>query len=119
MLWSNSSGWYVAESQTASLSEPVSSQPRGIVLHWQGYIPGEGVQDYQHQYVFVSKRHVTNFSGQGVAMLMSADTKLVVKYVYVNNNQVIGNAKNATPDHTISGMTIDNRYLALTEVLGV
>ena len=89
------------------------------MLHWQGYTPGEGIEAYQHQYVFVSKRHVTNFSGQGVAMVLSADTKLVVKYVYVNNNQIIGNEKNAKPDHTISDMTIDNRYLVLTEVLGV
>lgn len=97
----------------------MSSQPRGIVLHWQGYTVGEGVENYQHQYVFVSKRHVASYSGTGVAMVMSADTKLVVKYVYVSNDKITGNEKNAKPDHSLSGLTIDNRALVLTEVLGV
>lgn len=52
-------------------------------------------------------------------MVLSADTKLVVKYVYVSNDKITGNAKNAEPDHDLNGLTVDNRALVLTEVLGV
>ena len=120
MLWSDTGGYYMTGTQTISLSESVSSQTQGILLHWQGYkVDGGGVQNYQHQYVFVSKRHVENSPGAGVSMILSADTKLVSKYVYVDNNQIKGHEKNSRSDFSLNGITVDNRYLVLTEVLGV
>ena len=114
-LWSYPSGYYMNAGQVAQLSEPVSAQRTGIVLHWQGYSPGDGVQNYQHNFVFVPN---TFRGGRGLGMLLMADSRLVTKYVYVADDRITGNAQNATTD-TISGISIDNRYQALTEVLGV
>lgn len=118
LLWSNASGLYMNASQSCQLSEPVSAQRTGIVLHWQGYVPGEGVKDYQHNFTFVPKTHVQRNPGKGVGVLLMADSRLVTKYVYVGDVKIDGNDQNAASD-TISGVSIDNRYQALTEVLGV
>ena len=115
-LWSNPNGVYMHASQTAELSEPVSAQRTGIVLHWQGYVPGDGIRDYQHNFVFVPK---TFNLGTGLAMVLSADDRLVTKYVYVKDVELVGNDKNMESGHELSGLTVDNRRLALTEVLGV
>ena len=114
-LWSNASGLYMNASQSCDLSEPVSVQRAGIVLHWQGYVPGDGVKNYWHNFVFVPK---TFNGGSGLGMLLMADSRLVTKYVYIADDSITGNAQNAAAD-TISGVSIDNRYQALTEVLGV
>lgn len=114
-LWSNPTGFYMNENQSCQLSEPLSAQRTGIVLHWQGYIPGDGVQSYRHNFVFIPK---TFNGGRGAGMLLMADSRLVTKYVYVADDRITGNAQNAASD-TISGVSIDNRYQALTEVLGV
>lgn len=115
VLWSNSGGLYMNASQSCQLSEPMSAQRAGVVLHWQGYVPGDGVKDYQHNFVFVPK---TFNGGRGLGMLLMADSRLVTKYVYIDDDRITGNAQNAAAD-TISGVSIDNRYQALTEVLGV
>lgn len=115
VLFSNSSGMYMGSEQIARLSEPVSAQAKGIVLHWQGYMPGDGVHDYQHNFVFVPN---TFNRGVGLGMLLWADSRLVTKYVYVGDDWLKGHAINSSQD-TISGVSIDNRYQVLTEVLGV
>ena len=74
------------------------------------------MHDYQHNYHFVPKTHP---SGEGVTMLMSADSRIVAKYVYVSDDRVTGNDRNQSSAHSMSGLTLDNRYMALTEVLGV
>lgn len=102
--------------QTAQLSEPVSAQRTGIVLHWQAYVPGDGVRDYQHNFFFVPK---TFNWGVGLSMLLAADTRLVQKYVYVKDTELVGNDNNIASSDVVSGITMDNRYQALTEVLGV
>lgn len=113
-LWSYPDGYYMYAGQTAQLSEPVSAQRTGIVLHWQGYAPGDSVKDYQHNFVFVPN---TFHGGRGLGMLLMADSRLVTKYVYVADDHITGHANNIASD-TISGVSIDNRYQALTEVLG-
>ena len=118
VLWENAAGYYMTASQTCSLSEPVSEQARGIVLHWQGYTPGQGIHDYQHNYTFIPKTHVQRTPGKGVGVLLMADSRLVTKYIYVGDTKIDGRDQNAASD-TISGISIDNRYQVLTEVLGV
>lgn len=117
-LWSNPGGLYMNASQSCQLSEPVSAQRTGIVLHWQAYIPGDGVKDYQHNFTFVPKTHVQRNPGKGVGVLLMADSRLVTKYIYVGDVKIDGNDQNAAQD-TISGVSINNRYQVLTQVLGV
>ena len=105
----------MSEAQTVPLSELISTQPHGIVLHWQGYTPGDGVHNYQHNFFFVPKTFNT---GAGLAMLCQAGSRLVKKYVYVFNDRIVGHAENSDTV-TVSGVDMDNRYQVLTEVLGV
>lgn len=107
------------ENQTAQLSERVSAQRTGIVLHWQAYDPSTGVKGYQHNYCFVPKSHVEEAPGEGVGMLLMADSRLVTKYVYVSDDHITGNANNANTSDTISGVEVNNRYQALTEIFGI
>lgn len=117
-LWSNASGWYMTGSQRATLSEPVSSQARGIVLHWQRYVSG-AAQDYNHQYFFVPRSHVADHGGTGVNFLMTDGNAMCSKYVYVADTVLTGNDQNSKTVSASCGVTLTNGGWVLTEVLGV
>ena len=118
VLWSDN-GFYMNDAQTATLSEPLSSQHKGIVLHWQAYVPGDGTKDYWHNYAFVPKTHASSDPGQGVSGIFNCGAYVAIKYVYVFDDRITGNAANANASYALLGTTIDNRRLVLTEVLGV
>lgn len=104
------------DGQDAPLSSPLSEQATGIVLHWQKYVPGEGLRDQGHNYVFVPKTHA---AVGGVSMLMVATNAIVFKYVYVHDDRLEGNENNASTSYDVSGIKLDNRGLVLTEIIGV
>lgn len=115
-LWSNPNGLYMNESQVASLSEPVTEQEHGIVMRWQSYTPGEGVANSRYNYYFVPKTHV-GITG-GIGLLLFADTRICWKYVYVLDDRITG-YKDNDGTKVCNGLTLDNRYQVLTQVLGV
>ena len=117
-LWSGA--YYMNENQTIYLSEAVSEQRTGIVLHWQGYDGGK-VQDYDHNFTFVPKS-ITGFSSAGVGSLLTtaSGSVLGVKYVYIRDNRIIGNANNGRGKTSMdSGITVMPSHWVLSEVLGV
>lgn len=121
LLWSDASGWYMNASQTATLSEPVSEQRSGIVLHWQAYANGSA-QNYDHNYFFVPKSHVESNPGGGVPMFLTVSTANAVttKYVYVNDDRITGNDVNGqNPSTANSGIDKTPKYFVLTQVIGV
>ena len=121
LLWSNASGWYMHASQTATLSEPVSEQRSGIVLHWQAYVNGSA-QNYDHNYFFVPKSHVESNPGGGVSMFLTVSTlnAVTAKYVYVHDDRIVGNdVNNQEPSTTGSGIEKTPKYFVLTQVIGV
>lgn len=107
------------ETQTATFSESMSEQERGIVFHWQAYTPGTGTQNYDHNYYFVPKSHAENEPGQGVQMLMASGSGFVRKYLYVSDGQATGHAVNDDSGASWGGVTLANNRLVLVEVLGV
>lgn len=120
-LWHNDTGYYMNASQTANLSEKVSDQRTGIVLHWQAYVSGS-VKNYDHNFFFVPKSHVSRNPGGGVAMFLTVSTANAVttKYVYVNDDRITGNDVNGQdPSTANSGISKTPKYFVLTEVLGV
>lgn len=120
-LWSNDAGWYMLASQVAELSEPVSAQRSGIVLHWQAYTNGTA-QDYDHNYFFVPKSHVSRNPGGGVPMFLTVSTlnAATAKYVYVHDDRIVGNnVNNQEPSTTGSGIERTPKYFVLTQVIGV
>lgn len=120
VLWSGAR--YMTADHTNTLSEAVTSQRNGIVLHWEAYING-ALNGSDHCYFFVPKRHVVDNPGQGVGMFLVNATANYVgsKYVYVNDNTIVGNAANNKSATTMSGsgITFNSVYWVLTEVLGV
>lgn len=109
---------YMQAGQVAQLSEPVSAQRTGIVLHWQAYVDGE-VKNYDHNYFLVPRTHP---SGAGVSAFLSVSTGSTVatKYVYVSDDRVTGNDVNAAdPSTGASGIRLTPKRWVLTEVLGV
>lgn len=112
-LWSNSAGMFMRDGQVANLSESVSKQHRGIVLHWQYY--NNGVEDHNHNYFFIPKSQA---DGTGVTMMGVSSSYLFKKYVYVSDKKITGNVEN-DQTKTLSGVQFNNYRAVLTEVLGV
>lgn len=119
ILWSNSDGWQMSSGISATLNEKVSEQETGIVLHWQAYVSGE-VKNYDHVYKFIPKQHVINNEGAGVVtnMITTDFGYIGSKYTYIHDGKVIGYADN-TNTGTKNGVTYNNKYWVLTEIIGV
>lgn len=117
VLWSGGP-YYMAATHTVTLSEKVSQQAHGIVLHWQAYLDG-AKQNYDHCFRFIPK---TFRSGYGTALVLANRTmnNVCVKYIYVSDDHLTGHADNSADKSTAtSGITKNPKYFVLTEVLGV
>ena len=83
------------ESQTANLSETVSSQKSGIVLCWSRYVSGSAV-NYGCYYSFIPKSHVKVINGAGVYCKLSlGGNESKSKYVNIHDDHLTGHANNA------------------------
>lgn len=119
VLWSGT-GLYMSEGQSVTLSEPIKNQLSGIVLVWSAYVNGSS-QNYDWFYQYIPKDHVIARNGQGVTtglMINGSGTYAGVKYVYVSNDRITGNANNAT-SQSGSGISLQNTHWVLRYVIGV
>lgn len=97
VLWSGAQ--YMQDGQTAPLSQNVSEQTTGIILCWSRYSGGAIAGDNK-VYHTVPKHHQKTANGLGIQCLIQTGSVgagtigLTAKYVYVNNNSVIGNVDN-------------------------
>ena len=127
VLWERSSGtrgYYMDASQQAGLSEPVSSQGRGIVLRWTALNDDySGPTENENYFQFVPKLFVAEFEGKGVSsgvMNSSIGGVLGIKYVYVYDNRITGNDNNSRNEYTsVPGVKLTPRHWALSAVYGV
>lgn len=120
-ILASSAGIYLDASQSLTLSENVSEQLNGIVIAWSAYTDGL-VRDYDWNYQFIPKDHVVRSNGQGVdsgLMTSSWGSYLGIKYVYVYDDKITGNASNSASNVSASGLTLNNNYWVLRYVLGV
>lgn len=117
ILWSG--GKYMTAEHKETLSEPISSQPNGIVLTFSRYANGE-VQDTNFHQFFIPKAFVLQKNGYGHTFFMAANKFLIVstKYLYINNTQITGHADNNAKG-TASGITYDNSAFVMRYVIGV
>ena len=110
------------DTQTAPLSELVSEQTKGILLHWEAY-DGQEATGNENYYQFVPKSHIDNFNGKGVEsgiMTTSGGGYAAFKYVYVYDGEIRGNDQNSENEYTASfGMKMTPRKWVLTEVIGI
>ena len=119
ILWSGS--YYMNDTQTATLSESVSSQPNGIVLVWSYYVDG-AADNSNFRPFFIPKQFVTSHNGKGIAMFLtnSGLTVAASKYVYVFDTKLTGHSNNgAAAAAKASGVTSTPRQFVLRYVIGV
>lgn len=121
VLWSG--GYYMTSEQRATLSEPVSAQPNGIVLVFSLYTNGAN-ENAGINYVFVPKAHITLLAGCGVPCFLqgyanSTGTNVLgFKYLYVNDGSIVGNANNNYVGES-NGVTLNSNKFVLRYVIGV
>ena len=117
ILWTG--GMYMTATHKADLSEPILSQPNGIVLTFSRYANGE-VQDTNFHQFFIPKAFVIQKNGYGHTFFMVANKFAMVatKYLYINNTHITGHADNNATG-TANGITYDNASFVLRYVIGV
>lgn len=115
-LWKGA--FFMNENQTITLSEPVSSQPNGIVLHLQRYENSQ-VKGQNHTYFFIPKSHVKNWPGDGCDLSSISGSTAFWKYMYISDTTIKGHANNEQSNLSVAGITCKNNLFVLTEVIGV
>lgn len=120
VLWS-STGYYMSEAQTATLSEAISAQANGVVLIWSEYTDGASVNaNFNMQ--FIPKYFVSAFAAKGVGTIVTSATLNIVasKYVYISDTSITGYSTNNTGATTVdSGITRTSKNFVLRAVIGV
>lgn len=117
VLWTGS-GAYMTSSHTVPLSESVSEQLTGIILAWCEYYDGSA-HDSGWYYQFVPKQHVMNLqTGYITSGIMTTDSHLGIKYVYVSSGSITGHDYNSQT-RTVAGISFTNSRWVLKAVLGV
>ena len=90
VLW-ESTGWYMNATQVATLKEPISAQPNGIVLVFSLYRNGSS-EDVSINSFFVSKKEVELLPGAPhtfFMMINSGFSNLGAKYLYIDDLSLI------------------------------
>ncbi len=119
VLWSG--GMLMTGGHTVTLEEKVSEQPNGIVLVFSRY-SATTVRDYHFNHAFVHKDFVKAMPGCGSSFLMTVDGTFAVmatKYLYIHDQQIIGNDVNGSTGTGASGVKYENNGFVLRYVLGV
>lgn len=119
LLWSGS--WYMKDSQTATLAQPITSQPNGVVLVFSAYSSGVA-QNYEYQTYFFPKYQVIRHPGAGNLIIMASSNKpsaFWFKYLYFNDNSIVGHADNDATGTSSSGVKYANNGAVLRGVYGV
>lgn len=125
ILWGEgmTNGYYMSDTQTATLSEAVSAQPNGIVLVFCAYVPnestGEVETDYSWQSFFVPKTLVAaSTSGHSFQLTRGNFASIGTKYLYIKDTFISGHADNKLTG-TSNGITYANNKFVLRYVIGV
>ena len=120
VLWSGA--YYMTDTQTANLNGTVSSQASGIVLVFSRYDVSAGAPLNQHwSYHFVPKVMVQLHEGQGSIFDLSTskDSYRASKYLYINDNKIVGNDSNTATGTGATGVKYTNNAFVLRYVIGV
>ena len=120
MLWGGdlTSGMYMTEGHTITLTEPVSAQPYGIILVFSAYESAEDT-NYGWQSFFVPKILVaTSTSGHTFELSRGKHTRKGTKYLYIYDDHITGHADNNLTG-TSNGITYANNKFVLRYVIGI
>jgi hypothetical protein len=117
MLWTGSR--LMTDSETITLSEPVSQQQSGIVLVFSRYVSGTAA-DYYYSCHFFPKQILTAVSSAGTCFVMTTSKMEAIsaKYLKIADTTITGAAEN-DDSGTMNGVTFNNDRYALRYVIGV
>lgn len=117
ILWSGAQ--YMSDTQTVTLSQPVSAQPHGISLVFSRYSNG-AANDHNFIDFFIPKTVVAQKPGVGHTFFLVTNvlTYIATKYLYINDDTIAGHANN-TATGTANGVTYTNNAFVLRYVIGV
>lgn len=117
VLWSGN--YYMTADHTASLSEPISLQPNGVVLVFARYATDSS--PYAWHSFFVPKYAANggyNSSGHTFIMATNCFSVVATKYLYIRDKEIAGNENNSATG-TANGITYNNNAFTLRYVIGV
>lgn len=119
VLWSG--GYYMSDTQTATLSEAISAQANGIVLVWSEYTDGAS-SNANFNMFFVPKHFITLHAGKGMPNFLGNGSGNIVcmKYLYISDTSIKGYSGNddaATEKNC--GITMTSNRFVLRYVIGV
>ena len=117
ILWTGA--YYMTAEHKAQLSEPITSQPNGIVLTFSRFADGAALEN-NYIHFFIPKEFIVQKNGFGHTFFLAANRFAAVgtKYLYVNNTQITGHADNNLTG-TANGITFNNAGFVLRYVIGV
>ena len=111
-------GLFMADDHVVRLSEPVSKQRSGIVLKWK-YYPDTTILNTDINYHFIPKENNTGF-GNVLWLSTSGGGGVCTKYVYVNDEFIVGNDHNKKGKFTAGSNFVNKpNDWVLTDVFGV
>ena len=118
VLWTG--GYYMTEGHKITLSEPVSSQPNGIVLVFSEYVD-KAVKNATFVSHFVHKNTVSKHSGNGhcFSMCTSNLAFFATKYLYIADATITGHTNNDLVATGECGIKQTNNRFVLRYVIGV
>ena len=120
VLWSGA--YYMTGTQTANLQAPISEQMTGVILVFSRYDVSNNQALNQHwSYHFVPKIMVQLHEGEGSIFDLSAskDSYRASKYLYINNDKIVGNDSNTATGTGATGVKYTNNAFVLRYVIGV
>lgn len=122
VLWGSdmASGMYMTAGHTATLSEKISEQPNGIQLVFC-YYNGTSDTNWGWQSFFVSKQMVALEPGGGHTFNLTNGKFGTVgtKYVYINDDRIVGHADNNASGTSGTGLTFNNGKFVMRYVIGL
>lgn len=118
LLWSGA--YYMTQTHTVNLAEPISKQKSGIVLVFSGYSNGSATDASFHSF-FIPKMLVKNHNGKYHDFLLATVdlAKFASKRLYINDSSITGDGMNAETGMSLSGVKFTNNAYVLRYVIGV
>lgn len=117
VLWSG--GMYMTAGHTATLDEPVSKQPTGIILVFSEFVDGAASDSTFHHRV-IHKEWVALHPGKAECIQLSTSNLafFATKYLYIHDDKIVGHANNNLTGTGTCGITYTNNRFVLRYVIG-
>lgn len=117
VLWSG--GYYMTAGHTATLKEPISKQPTGILLVFSEIRDGT-VDNSSFHHRPVSKDFVALHPGHAECVQLSTSdlAYFATKYLYIHDDKIVGHDNNNKTGTGTCGITYTNARFVLRHVIG-